>query len=284
MSLGPFDLSGGPFLTLYIVLLTCTIVAGFVIPHWLRPEGRAARVTDPEKLAVLAGGSGRLTDAVIGRLLSNDALAISSKNRLAAVHGAEGRTTAERSVLAIARDGVVSAQRIDRALEPEADKIEREFVSNGLVMNHAVTNQMRFWQSSPYLLLVAFGLIKVAVGEARDRPVGFLIALLILTAVLAIARFALVDRKTRAAVALLAGLRGDNDRLRRAPSGDEAGLAVALFGTVVLAGSPWAGYHSMRTAGSSDAGSSGGDGGSSGGGCGGGGGGGGGGGCGGCSS
>ena len=41
-----FDLTGGPFLELYGILFGITIVAGFLIPRWLRPDGYAGRVTD----------------------------------------------------------------------------------------------------------------------------------------------------------------------------------------------------------------------------------------------
>ncbi|HWU95786.1 MAG TPA: hypothetical protein VN029_09310, partial [Sphingomonas sp.] len=63
MSLGPFDLTGGPFLILYGALLVVTIIAGFSIPRWLRPEGRAPRNIDADHLAYLAGGGGRLAEA-----------------------------------------------------------------------------------------------------------------------------------------------------------------------------------------------------------------------------
>ena len=273
MSLGPFDLTGGPFLTLYGVLLVLTVIAGFIIPRWLRPDGSAMRITDPEKLAFLAGGKVRLADAVVSRLLAGDAVSLIGKKAFAAAPGAEGHSFAERNVLAVATGLPAGWSSVERSIAPQADTIERELVSAGLMMDQPVTGQMRFWQTSPYLVLLAFGAIKVVVGEERGRPVGFLIALLILTLFLAAIRFFVVDRRTRGGIEALGNARERSDRLRRAPANDEAGLAVALFGTGVLAGSPWSDYHALRTAGSSD-------GGSSSGGCGGGGGGGGG--CGGC--
>jgi len=63
--------------------------------------------------------------------------------------------------------------------------------------------------------------------------------------------------------------RADAARLRRAVPSDEAALAVALFGTAVLAGSYLSDFHGMRsTNGGGDGGSSS-DGGSGCGGCGG---------------
>ena len=76
-----------------------------------------------------------------------------------------------------------------------------------------------------------------------------------------------VDRRTKGGLAVVKEAKRRAERLKRAPTQAETGMAVALFGTAVLAGSPLADLHRMRQ---SDGGSSGGDSGSSGG-CGGGG-------------
>ena len=74
--------------------------------------------------------------------------------------------------------------------------------------------QMRYWQTAPYLLLLIFGLIKGEVGTVRERPVGLLTALLIATAVFAIIRWAVVDRRTRAGQKALARARSDAELAR----------------------------------------------------------------------
>ncbi|MDK2769515.1 MAG: TIGR04222 domain-containing membrane protein [Sphingomonas sp.] len=82
----------------------------------------------------------------------------------------------------------------------------------------------------------------------------------------------------RAGTEALSTARKNADRIRRAPQTGETAMAVALFGTAVLAGSEFDAFHKLRAA-SGDGGGSGGDSGSDGGGsgCGGGG-------CGGCGS
>ena len=79
MSLGPFDLAGGPFLTLYGVLLGMAVLAGFAIPRWLRPTGRSVRGVDPDAIAYLAGGSTRFVDALVARLLARRAMILEGK-------------------------------------------------------------------------------------------------------------------------------------------------------------------------------------------------------------
>lgn len=271
MSLGPFDMTGGPFLKLYIILFAATVVAGFVIPRWLRPEGRSGRVTDTGQLAYLAGGATRFADALVTRLLAVRALVIVGKKSFHVARRGVGDTPAERDVLAI--PGEVRWPVIEQALKPYAQPARSKLVSAGLMMDEAVTLQMRFWQTSPYLLLLVFGSIKLLVGVERDKPVGYLTMLLILTAVFALIRWGAVDRRTRGGHEALVGARQEAERLRRAPTSGETGLAVALFGTSVLIGSAWGDFHSFRTASSSDGGGSGssdgGGGGCGGGGCGG---------------
>lgn len=289
MSLGPFDLAGGPFLQLYGILFGIAIIAGLLIPRWLRPNGYARRVTDAGELAVLAGGAARFADAVVAGLLATRALVMIGKKGFYAQSRDAGRTAAERSVLAL--PGELSWSKIARTLRPQAEPIGRRLVADGLMMDAGLIQQMRFWQTSPYFLLLAFGMIKLTVGITRNRPVGFLMLFLFATAILAAIRWFSVERRTRGGLAALDDARTSAERLKLAPTSSETDLAVALFGTVILVGSGWSDFHLLRTASSAGSGSSGdsgssfGDsrsGGGSSGGCGGGGCGGGG--CGGCGS
>jgi uncharacterized protein (TIGR04222 family) len=273
MSLGPFDLTGGPFLQLYGGLLVLTIIAGLVLARWLRPEGSTPRNIDVDHLAFLAGGGSRLAEAVTARLLATKQLAIDGKDKFAAGGFGSG-TPVERSVLALPQPASWGA--VSRAIGRHADPIRERLVTDGLLMDGWTALQLRFWQTLPYFLLFAFGWIKLEIGQARGRPVGFLTLLLVVTAIFALIRFATLDRRTRAGKEAIAEARQRSERLSRAPAGGEADMAVALFGTAVLVGSPWGDFHRMRSTssdsgGSSDSGSSsdGGGGGCGGGGCGG---------------
>jgi len=70
-------------------------------------------------------------------------------------------------------------------------------------------------------------------------------------------------------MAALATARGGSERLRRAPVAAETGMAVALFGTVVLSASAWGEYHTLRASSGRSTSSDSSDGGGGGGGCGG---------------
>ncbi len=273
MGLGPFDLTGGPFLILYLTLLLAVFIAGLVIPRRLRPPGRTQAVTDPDMLAVLSGGKSRFVDALVARLLARGALLLSGKDGFMAAAGARGETAAELRVLALSAP--IRFSTIMRQLADYAEPVARKLSGSGLYMSDDDAARIRWWQTLPYVLLIGFGTIKLMIGEARGRPVGYLTALLVLTAIGTAIRWFVLDRRTRAGLAAVAEAGRRHDRLKRAPTAGEVGTAVALFGTGVLAGSAWHDFHRMRVA--SDGGSSSGDsGGDGGGGCGGG--------CGGCGS
>jgi uncharacterized protein (TIGR04222 family) len=264
-------MTGGPFLALYGILLVVTLITGALIPRWLRPEGRGG-VPDTDGLAWLAGGRTRFADTVVARLLSARAIEMEGKDGFRTVRRDAGRNAAEISVLALPQP--VRWSQIDRTLKSYAEPVERRLVASGLAIDAGETLQLRLFQTLPYALLFLFGAGKWMVGTARDKPVGILTVLLIATAVLALIRFAMLDRRTNAGKAALQEAATRSARLKRAPTNDETDMAVALFGTAVLAGSALAAFHRLRTPSdsSSDGGSSSSDGG---GGCGGGG-------CGGC--
>lgn len=273
MPLGPFDLNGGQFLALYCLLLAGAIAAGFYLPRWLRPLGRNQSIVDTDHLAYLSGGGGRVVDAVVARLLARGALTQTDKE-FVPEPGTHGQNAAEQAVLAL--PAPIRWSTIGPTLTSHVTAVKRGLIEGGLLMTNGSVWTRRLLLAAPYLLLFAFGAIKWQIGQARDRPVGFLTALLIVTAILALHRLFSYNRLTQAGIAAINRAKEQADRLRRAPTTPEIGLAVALFGTAVLVGSGWDAFHALRSSSSSSSdGGGGGDGGGDGGGCGGGG-------CGGC--
>lgn len=280
-SLGPLDLHGPEFLLLYLELALIALAAAFLIPRYLRPEGQAGRRPDEDELALLAGGRERLAEAVTVRLLAEGAAIVQAGGTIAIRNPNGGRTPTERRVARLTSPA--NWRDVHRALSDPADALERQLENKGLRIGRSAARQLRLIQTAPLALLFLFGLAKWIVGAMRDRPVGILTALLVVTVVVAVLRYAVIDRRTGAGMAALANARFEAARLRRAMPTDEAPLAVALFGTAVLTGSWLSDFHRIRSAGAGGNGSSSGcssgegGGGGGGGGCGGGG-------CGGCGS
>lgn len=262
------SLSGGEFLALYAVLLMVVIYLGFAIPHHLRARGREIGALEDEQAAYLAGGRERYAELVATRLMTSEAITITADRKKLAIGNANGaRRAGEAAILALPSPTDWSA--IDRALRPFAENVLKGLIAAGLLMRWPRVTMIRLSQTLPYLLLIALGVSRWRYGNVLDHPTGFLAALLILTAILALVRWFTPERRTRSGISAIEDAQTRAERLRRAPMPEEIPLAVALFGTVVLAGSGLTDFHQMRTDsnGSSDGG----------GGCGGGGGG-----CGGC--
>lgn len=278
--LGPFDLGGQHFLLLYGALFVIALISGHLLQERLRPEGAMPSRIDTEMLAMLAGGPARFAEAVAAGLLADGRLAVQGRTALAGTPGALG-SPAERRVLALPAPFDWSA--VVSALADPAESVRAAMVRAGLLVDRATGLKMRFAATAPLLALMVLGGVKLLIGEARGRPVGFLSIALFLTAMVAILRFVAHDARTDAGRAALADYQDEAERLRRAPTADEAALGVALFGTGILVGSGWEPLHHMRAA-SSGNGGGGCSTSSDGGGGGGGGDGGGGGGCGGCGS
>lgn len=263
MSLGPFDLTGGPFLALYSAVLVSAGIASVVLPARLRPEGRPGRPDGEDELAFLAGGVPRLADVATVRLLDAGAMVVQGRSQLQAKPGARGNTPVERAILSMAKPATWPA--VLRAVWGESGSIQQRLAAKGLLLDPAETLRLRLLGTAPLLLALAFGATKLVIGVGRGKPVGYLALLLTLTAVLAVVRWAKTTRLTREGSRLLERERNSAQRLRRAPVRDEVPQSVALFGTAVLAGSILTDFHAMRRSNGGDTGGySGSDGGSSG--------------------
>jgi uncharacterized protein (TIGR04222 family) len=273
--LNPLDWYGGAFLALYAALFVGALLAGGAIAARLRPDGCEVPTSNEEELAVLAGGAPRLTETVVSRLLARGEASIEG-GRVMLGRASSGTSAIEREVTALPSPAKLNA--IQRCVMAASKRIEDQLIARGLLMERGERRMLGLYAAAPLLLLIALGLAKFQVGVARDRPVGFLTAFLVVTVIAALIRVFVTAPHTKGGMAALRQARGRSARLQIAPTHDEMGTAVALYGTAVLVGSPMADLHRMRQ-GSGDGGgttgdsSSGGDGGGDGGG---------GGGCGGC--
>ena len=275
MPLNPFDWTGTPFLILYAALFAAALAASAILPARRLPAGRERLVTDPDELAFLGGGAARVAESIAARLLVGGDLAVQDKSRLYVAPG-RAKIALPGVAGAAAFSGELSWNDLQIGARVQARAVETRLRAQGLVIDADTQGTRRELALWPFGALAAFGLLKLVVGLSRDRPVGFLLCFLLATGLVALMRGTTLSPLTAGGATTLAHARQRGTRLRRAPAPGEEALAVALFGTVVLAGSAYAPLHQLRTAGGDTSGSDGGSG------CGGGGGGGGGGGCGGC--
>ncbi len=264
------DLSGEDFLWLYGGLIVVAIALGMALPRWLRAQGRDTGVPTMEELAMLIGGRNRFSEAVAANLLGAGALSVDKKTGFKVLQPDAASNSAERAILR--QVAPIKWPDITKAIKEDADAVEERLVAQGWFIEGNDTWMMRFVQTLPFLLVLAFGYYRFTAGQAQGEPTDLLFFMMIMTGIAAVMRFLLLDRKTRGGNAVVKRAMRESIRLKQAPTQPEMGRAVALYGTGVLAGTPFVALHTMRQ--STDSGGSSSDSGDGGGGCGGG--------CGGC--
>jgi uncharacterized protein (TIGR04222 family) len=272
----PLDWSGGPFLQLYLALLLAGILGAFLLRRGARSTGPArGNKPDSFELAYLAGGSERCTDAAIAALLANGSAQWDATNKRLTIKGAPDRQPPPLDLVArcILIDGS-PASVIKRAVAP-LTAMEKKLQDRGLLLDPSTAWRARLYSMLPLLILAGFGLAKIMVGLARNKPVGFLVVLSVITGAFALGFLLKRPTRTRAGDAALSAAMRTHARALRAPRSQDMGLAVALLGTAALSGTAYADYYAVRSPpSSSSSDSSGGDSGGGDSGCGGG--------CGGC--
>ncbi|WP_296716173.1 TIGR04222 domain-containing membrane protein [Erythrobacter sp.] len=249
--------TGSDFLLFYAMLLGLGTYAAWWIPAHLRDAGRPDESADPENLAILAGGASRFADSVLADLFARGALVEAGAGKMAVAQRSLPATPAGKDLLAF--DAPIALTDARKRLGVHAERIAARLRRNGLLLRSEQENRLRLLSITPFAALLLLGLYRQRAGSALGEPTGFLIALLLLTLALAVFRFVKSDPRTTAGIASVERARGQASRLARAPRPEEAALAVALFGTAVLVGTPWEPVHAMRQQSSGDGGGSGGD-------------------------
>lgn len=273
MTWNPFDWTAGPFLTFYVTSAMVVFLWGFRLRSTIGATARMSHELSALELAYLSGGPRRVGDAVLLGLVSAKSASIAAKgNKISVSNQAPLATLMSRPPILAVRSEM-TRQQFQVAVKPIVERLRERLGQLGYSPTDDQMKSFRATVLPMVALLFVFGLIKVIVGAERDHPVGFLIILLVFTAVSGFA-LATSPSRTRAGKEALQNYKASNARASRAPLDHELVLAVALSGAVVLSGTAYSPvYAASKTM-------SGGDGGGS---CGGGGCGGGGGGCGGCS-
>lgn len=251
LPLNPLDWGGPAFIGLYLLLLVAAFVAAKLWRSALSDNGRSdgGSGLDALQVAWLAGGQRRAVDAGVAELMSTGALRWEDKEPV------RGENDAPSGPLSQLRNAVLAqakAKKPQPTLFAKAlDSVRKSLEQRGLLLDAADERRARLLPALLPALVLALGIAKIVVGLSRDRPIGFLGFLCVITflVVLGFAR-ASVDR-SRAGERALAQLRERHAHATRAPREQDIALAVALAGTAVMAGTAYAAYHDTRAAASS---------------------------------
>jgi len=262
--LNPLHWGAGPFLVFYAVAVLSAAALGWMLPTLRRPAGRPRVVTDMVELAMLMGGPTRVAEAGVAHRLSEGSLRLSNKR----FHPPAGSYRGFRDP----SGGGATWAEVRSDFAGAARAARRRLEADGLLMDADALARARLAAMAAPVIVLLLGTVRLMIGIARDRPVGLLLLLMLAMLVLAAILWTTLDRRTVAGRQACSEARKNADRLRRAPTRSETGVAVALFGTGVLAASHLSDFHQLRSSGGEggDGGSGcGSDGGGCGGGCGG---------------
>ena len=240
-----WGISGPRFLLIYVVLLgVTTLLAVMARRRALAGQGEGAVAPsrlDRYEAAYLNGGCDLVATTAVSSLLRAGHLANAARRRgrvrlvaraapAAGVHPVEWATYQ----LVAARPAHPRwAPGAELCREPAMAAVRERLRLAGLAPTPEQQTRYRaagLW----FLPLLALGVARVVAGTANGRPVGFLVALLLLTVVLAAALCLRAPRATELGRRALGRLRSETPRPTAGASPAELGMATALFGAGVL--------------------------------------------------
>ncbi|MFM2293901.1 MAG: hypothetical protein RLZZ350_314 [Verrucomicrobiota bacterium] len=244
--LNPFDWRGPTFLVFFLAFA----VVIFGVAAWLRHQLRRPLETDWQlhadldafALAYLNEGEVSAVNAAIVGLVAQRIFVCDSASRKLSVQGElpANAHLLERVLFSAARiPGGVPIKTLRDAVRPVVARLRADLQARGLVLPDAEWAHCRLTTLLLALTVPAVGLIKILVGVSRGRPVGFLVALEIISVIALLLLFARRPLRSRAGDDILAKFRTRHFKLRETLNKQDddpqlAATAVGLFGVTVL--------------------------------------------------
>jgi uncharacterized protein (TIGR04222 family) len=239
-----WGISGPGFLVLYLVLLAVTVAGVVVARRRVLAAGDGTAVPprlDRYEAAYLNGGCQLTATTAVSVLLRAGHLASSpgrrQRRRLVAgtapPAGAHPVEWAVYRLVADRPDHPRWALGGELCQLPAMAAVRERLRQGGLSLTDEQRSRYRatgLW----FLPLLALGVARVVAGTANGRPVGFLVVLLAVTVVLAVALCLRVPSATELGRRTLDRLRAEAGRPAAGASPSELAMATALFGAGVL--------------------------------------------------
>jgi uncharacterized protein (TIGR04222 family) len=246
-SLNPLDMKGPDFLGFYIWLNLMLVGMALVLRRMLQPRDASAvslSQLDLYETAYLSGGTDRVVQVAITQLAAQDCVELKTTGTIALKDELPPITnTVERAVVkAIAKTGNFASikRKVESSMQPLRDRL----VQANLIMSVDQTIKIQRYPAFLVGASLGLGLIRLVVGISRQRPVGFLVMLCIIVAIIT-AMFATTKPQpmTAAGDRLLRELRqGVNASLSDVPV-SELVMAVALVGSAGLVNTAYGSWH-----------------------------------------
>lgn len=246
----PFDLAGPDFLQLYLVALVVGFVLALALREWLRAPHNAlpaglARLNAYE-IAYLSGGARLTLDTAIAVLVARGVLTVDVDNRrlVPAPDQRPGTDTVERGVYdAVTKYRSLSIDYLHSLPPPEVELPATRLETHGLILTDLKARLVRLMPAMVFVMIAIFGLLKIAIGISRDRPVGFLVVLSLLAVLVAVLFYRSKQSfRSRRGDKFLASLKRENAPLQttartnpRSLAGYDLATAIGLYGLTTMA-------------------------------------------------
>lgn len=246
--INPFQLKGAEFLGFLIPAIIAAAIFGRVLRSMLRSPGPMPQddevTLDWQQAAFVSGGEARLASAAVTRLYDRGVLRVSNDHTFLEQSNKkpESMTPVEDTVwemLPLKNDPAGMRKLTSAAKLVYADEAKR-LTDEGFTLSLGRDSAIGCFAMLPLLaVMLGFAVPRLIMGINNNKNVGFLVVTIIVGGLLGMA-VAAGGRKrtTRRADAILARMRTTHAPLKagQGVEADNAALAVALFGTAVLAG------------------------------------------------
>jgi uncharacterized protein (TIGR04222 family) len=263
-----FDWRGPDFLIFYIILFAVTLGLALLLRSSLRRPGPIEPVNIPEldgyATAFLNSGKILTVNTAIANLVRQGAVQI-ARNRLTGVESRpEFSHELEQHIFAAAYGpSGNSIANVRSSAKAYVAKIAGELQELGLVLTNAQARKAILLPLMLALIAIAIGIIKIAIGLDRGKPVGFLVALCFFGFIISLIALARPPRRTRLGDAVLRKLQERHTGTRylgrkvSTVSAAEFATFLGLFGMTALAGTAYSDLRkSLQPASAVNAGSS----------------------------
>ena len=241
--MNPFNLKGASFLGFLIPMMIGAICIGRVVRSVMRSPGPNPQDHEEglrwQHAAYLVGGYARLTTAAIARLAEIKVIRV-VEERLEAgkAEVPESLSAVEKVIVAnlpISKLNLRSVQdAVEHAFSAEVSRLDHE----GITLSKGGQIAVSLGSVLPFAAVMLFlALPRLVMGFLDNKPIGYLVATMIVGGIVgSIVCLRGPKNLSRRGEALLAELKMRNAK-QKTERVTNAGLAVALFGTAVLAGS-----------------------------------------------
>ncbi|NEO20691.1 MAG: TIGR04222 domain-containing membrane protein [Moorea sp. SIO4A5] len=238
-SANPLNFTGPLFLRFYLLLVSAAVVLAYGLRWYLReptsdPYGKSVYLHAYET-GYLVGGQQRAIDTAIVNLVQDQNLKPVPKNRGLELVNPLGNTT---NPLELKIENAVkigeNITQIRASAASATDQIRDRLTDLNLLLTEDQGKSAQQYPALPLFAVLLLGISKIIVGISRHKPVGFLIILCAMTAIMGLFFLVVPVKRSRYGDTVLGNLKVKHRMLQNAQNHSQLALAFALFGSTVL--------------------------------------------------